>query len=92
MGDAPGLGASGYTCKSGRKYLWWFTALNALLYSTKEVSFIYTAVFGSFLVIRLLAFLWRDGVIQEQFARLRQPLLLVALGVLFSGWVCGRKS
>lgn len=71
-----------YIQKRDEKYLWWFTALNALLYSTKEVSFIYTAIFGSFLVIRLLAFLWRDGVIQEQFARLRQPLMLVALGIL----------
>ena len=70
-----------YIQKREEKYLWWFTAMNALLFSTKEVSFIYTAIFGSFLVIRLLAFLWRDGVLKEQFSHLARPLALVGLGL-----------
>jgi uncharacterized protein (TIGR03663 family) len=36
------------------KYLWWFAGGTALMFATKEVSFIYVAIFGSFLVLRLL--------------------------------------
>lgn len=71
-----------YLRQRQEKYLWWFVAANALLFSTKEVSFIYTAIFGSFLVIRLFVFLWRDGVLKDSFTRLSQPLLLVGLGVV----------
>ncbi|MEI2611433.1 MAG: flippase activity-associated protein Agl23 [Candidatus Promineifilaceae bacterium] len=70
-----------YLRRREEKYLWWFAAANALLFSTKEVSFIYTAIFGSFLLIRLFVFLWRDGVFHEQISRLARPLALIGLGV-----------
>ncbi len=81
-----------YLQKREEKYLWWFTAGNALLFSTKEVSFIYTAIFGSFLVIRQLAFLWRDRVIQDHWPRLVRPLILISLGlVLLAGGFAVQK-
>ncbi len=35
------------------KYLFWFAAALSLMFATKEVAFMYVAIFGSFLVLRL---------------------------------------
>jgi predicted membrane-bound mannosyltransferase/DNA-binding beta-propeller fold protein YncE len=67
------------------KYLWWFAAGNALMFSTKEVSFIYVAIFGSFLIIRLLPQIWLAPWLRNNLSRLISPTLLVLLGMLLVG-------
>ena len=66
-------------------YLWWFAAGMALMYATKEVSYIYTAIFGSFLLIRLGIKIWADEWIHTRQAELVRPLIVVALGFLLAG-------
>ncbi len=67
------------------KYLWWFVAALALLYATKEDSFIYTAIFGSFVVLRLLARLGVATWVRQTLPRLRPAILLAIVGVLLLG-------
>ena len=67
------------------KYLWWWAAGMALMFATKEVSFIYTAIFGSFLIIRLLAFIVTSDWLRPTLPKLRTPMLVVALGLLMVG-------
>jgi uncharacterized protein (TIGR03663 family) len=47
------------------KYLYWFAGALSLMFATKEVAFLYVAIFGSFvalrLVVKLLSADWRDG-------------------------------
>lgn len=49
-----------YLNRRGDKHLYWFTAALALMFTTKEVAFIYVAIIGSFLVMRLVAGMLRD--------------------------------
>ncbi|MCC6607639.1 MAG: TIGR03663 family protein [Anaerolineae bacterium] len=67
------------------KYLWWFAAGNALMFSTKEVSFIYVAIFGSFLILRLLPQIWMAPWLRNNLNKLTSPVLLVLLGLLMVG-------
>ncbi|MDX1413534.1 MAG: TIGR03663 family protein [Candidatus Promineifilaceae bacterium] len=65
------------------KYLWWFVAGTALMFVTKEVAFIYVAIFGSFLVIRLLV-----KIIPSSWFSLRKlvtPLIIFLAGLLLLG-------
>lgn len=64
------------------KYLWWFAAGLALMFATKEVSFIYVAIFGSFLVIRLFVQLVQADWIRDKLPELRQPLALLAIALV----------
>ncbi|MEZ4589894.1 MAG: TIGR03663 family protein [Chloroflexota bacterium] len=64
------------------KYLWWFAAGNALMFSTKEVSFIYVAIFGSFLIVRLLPQVWLAPWLRNNLNKLTSPVLLALLGLL----------
>ena len=64
------------------RYLWWFAAGTALMFSTKEVSFIYVAIFGSMLVIRLLARLATADWLRQTLPNLRLGLLVLIAGVL----------
>ena len=74
------------------KYLWWFAAGNALMFSTKEVSFIYVAIFGSFLILRLLPQIWMAPWLRNNLDRLTSPVLLVLLGLLMlSGGLLGQR-
>ncbi len=66
------------------KYLWWFAAGNALMFSTKEVSFIYVAIFGSFLVLRLLGQVLTANWLRSKLKTLQVPLIVIALGVLMA--------
>jgi predicted membrane-bound mannosyltransferase/DNA-binding beta-propeller fold protein YncE len=74
-----------YLRESRSRYLWWFAAGLALMFSTKEVAFIYVAIFGSFLVLRLLATLAGAPWIREVWPRLRIPLLVALLGIVMVG-------
>ena len=81
-----------YLDDTKEKYLWWFAAGTALMFATKEVAFIYVAIFGSFLIIRLLAKLWLAPWMKASLSRLRTPILMVLAAVLLIGvGVIGEK-
>jgi len=67
------------------RYVWWFAGALALLFSTKEVSFIYVAIFGSFLVVRLIVRLWQERWFRTSLSGLRNPALVLALALLLLG-------
>lgn len=67
------------------KYLWWFAAGLALMFSTKEVAFIYVAIFGSYTVIRLLAQIVPTEWFRKSLTQLRVPLAMIILSVLMIG-------
>ncbi len=66
-------------------YLWFFVAATALMFATKEVAFIYVAIFGSFLVIRLLAKFVDAGRLRDSFSRARMPILVILAGLILAG-------
>ena len=74
-----------YLRERQEKYLWIFTVGTVLMFSTKEVSFIYVAIFGSFLVVRLLPQLWQSAWLQNGWANLRTPILIILIAVLLIG-------
>lgn len=79
------------------KYLWWLAAGMALMFATKEVAFIYVAIFGSFLIVRLLAKMIASDWIRGALGDLRLPLLVVLLGILmvaagYAGHVLAAQS
>ncbi len=67
------------------RYLWWFVAGTALMFSTKEVAFIYVAIFGSYLVIRLAVQIYSSGLLRASLDKLKMPALLALLGLLLVG-------
>lgn len=67
------------------RYLWWFTIGLVLMVATMEASFIYIAIFGSFLVVRLLALVSGAPWLREVLPRLRTPLLVALIGVVLVG-------
>ncbi len=67
------------------KYLWWFTIGLVLMFATMEASFIYVAIFGSFLVVRLLALVVESTWVRDVLPRLRLPLLVALIGVAVVG-------
>lgn len=64
------------------RYVWWFAGALALLFSTKEVSFIYVAIFGSFLVVRLIVRLGQERWFRTALPNLRNPALVLVLALL----------
>ncbi len=77
-----------YVEKRENKYLIWLSAAMVVLYASKEVSFIYIAIFGSFLtiyfVLRLLDARWED---RAWFAIFGVALIATLLGVIALGSV-----
>lgn len=74
------------------KYIGWFAAGTALMFATKEIAFIYVAIFGSFLVIRLLAKMWMAPWLKNRMSRLYVPILIVFVAaLLIGGGVVGQK-
>ena len=67
------------------RYLWWFTIGLVLMFATMEASFIYIAIFGSFLVVRLLALVIGAPWVRDVLPRLRTPLLVALAGVILVG-------
>ena len=67
------------------KRLWLFAAALSLMFATKEVAFIYVAIFGGWLVIRLLPQLWAAPWFHKHMPDLARPLLVVLLGLLLLG-------
>jgi uncharacterized protein (TIGR03663 family) len=66
-------------------YLWFFVAATALMFTTKEVAFIYVAIFGSFLVIRLLTQFVDEPWIRNSLSRLRMPIIVALAGLVIAG-------
>lgn len=74
-----------YLGDTKEKYLWWFAAGTSLMFATKEVAFIYVAIFGSFLVIRLLAKMWLAPWLKTGIKQLRMPMLVAIIALLLIG-------
>jgi uncharacterized protein (TIGR03663 family) len=64
------------------KYLWWFAIGLGLMFATMETSYIYVAIFGSFLVLRLGAKLLAANWVSDKLPDLKQPLILTGLAGL----------
>ncbi|MCP4428620.1 MAG: TIGR03663 family protein, partial [Chloroflexi bacterium] len=81
-----------YIRERDEKYLWWFAAGTALMFATKEVAFIYVAIFGSFIALRLLAHIGLSDWFSQVLPRLRTPIMITMLGVLLvGGGLVGQK-
>jgi len=65
-----------YLRKRRDKYLWWFAIGMALMFTTMETSFIYVAIFGSFLVIALVVKIFTADWFKEVLPRLFVPLVI----------------
>ena len=70
-----------YLRDRNEKSLWWFAGALALLFATKEISFIYVAIFGSALIIQLLLRIVPQPWFFKSFKELMMPLAIVGLGV-----------
>ena len=66
-------------------YIWVFVAATALMFSTKEVAFIYVAIFGSFLVIRLLTQFVGESWLRGSLSKLRMPIIIALAGLVIAG-------
>jgi uncharacterized protein (TIGR03663 family) len=64
------------------KYIWWFAVGLALMFTTMETSFIYVAIFGSFLVLRLAVKILTADWFKGRLNALRSSLLVTLIGVL----------
>ncbi|MFN2138372.1 MAG: flippase activity-associated protein Agl23, partial [Candidatus Promineifilaceae bacterium] len=66
-------------------YMWVFVATTALMFSTKEVAFIYVAIFGSYLLLRVLAKFVDASWLRPALPRLRVPLFVLLAGLVLIG-------
>lgn len=69
----------------GEQSLWWFSFGLAMIFATKEVSFLYVATFGSFLIYRLFLRISVEPWFRKEFGRVARPLLVVGFGILLAG-------
>ncbi len=67
------------------KYLWWFAIGLALMFTTMETAYIYVAIFGSFLILGLVAKIATAPWLRERWAMVRLPLTIVLLAVILFG-------
>jgi hypothetical protein len=73
-----------YIRQRDEKYLWWFAIGLVLMFTTMETSFIYTAIFGSFLVVRLGVQLLQATWLKRIWPQLRTPVMVVAIALLLT--------
>lgn len=71
-----------YTREQKDKYLYWFAGGLAMMFATKEVAFIYVAIFGLIVGIRLLAKIGASEWIRPVLPDLRVPIMVTMLGLL----------
>jgi len=74
-----------YLDHRSEKHLWLFAGALSFLFTTKEVSFIYVAIFGSFVVIRLLPQIAASDWFKKKRESLTVPLLIVLFGLMLVG-------
>ncbi len=67
------------------KYLWWIAAGLALMFATMEAAYIYLAIFGSFLILRLVVRSRAWELIWQERDKTWLPILLLAGGALLAG-------
>ncbi len=68
------------------KYIWWFAIGLAAMFTTMETSFIYVAIFGSFLAFSLLAKIITSDWIRNKISELKLPITLIVVAIaLFAG-------
>ncbi len=79
------LGSWYYFHKQKDKYLWWFAAGLALMFATKEVAFIYVAIFGSWTVLRLAPQVLGAPWFRNTWGNLKLPILIAVIGLLLAG-------
>jgi predicted membrane-bound mannosyltransferase/sugar lactone lactonase YvrE len=82
-----------YLDRKEEKYLWLFAGALSWLFTTKEVSFIYVAIFGSFLLIRLVPQILTAVWLPKIRPALLWPLVILLIGLILvgTGYV-GRKA
>ncbi len=62
--------------------LWWFAAGVSMMFTIKEVSFMYVAIFGSFLVLRLLARVFTATWFYDRWKETKGLFALLALAAV----------
>lgn len=67
------------------KSIYWIAAGIALMHATKEVSFIYTAIFGAFIVFRLLFKIGNQDWFKKALFTINFPMLLILGGLIMFG-------
>jgi len=81
-----------YLKERKERYLWWFALGMALMFTTMETSFIYVAIFGSFLVLALAAKIFTAAWFLDKWRQVLLPLGIVMLAVvLFIVGFSGQK-
>ncbi|MDT8307748.1 MAG: TIGR03663 family protein, partial [Anaerolineae bacterium] len=73
-----------YLRRGQERHLWWFAGALALLFATKEVAFIYVAIFGSFLIGRVIVRLLQEQWFHNAMPRLRNPVIVLAVAMLLA--------
>lgn len=77
----------------GEKSIYWFAFGLGWLFTTKEVSFIYVAIFGSFLVYRLVLQIIYQPWFKSGFRQIVAPLAIMGVGILLlTGGFVGKAS
>lgn len=66
------------------KYVWWFALGAGLMFATMETSYIYVAIFGSFLIVRLVVRSRPWEWAREAREQLTMPAVLLGLGLLLA--------
>src|SRR5690606_26295150 len=74
-----------YIDRREEKYLYYFAAALSFLFTTKEISFFYVAIFGSFLVLRLLPQLVTSEWFATQWRGLLRPFFVLIFGAVLLG-------
>lgn len=74
-----------YLRERQEKYLWWFATGMGLMFATMENSFIYVAIFGSFLILRLVPQLGTAPWLRKVLPKLRTAILLALVALLLIG-------
>lgn len=74
-----------YPMERKDKYLWLFAAGMGLMFATMENSFIYVAIFGSFLILRLVPQILTAPWFGKVLPNLRNPILVLLLSLVIIG-------
>ncbi len=81
-----------YTREQKDTYLYWFAGALAMMFATKEVAFIYVAIFGLIVGTRLLAKIGTAVWLRSIFPKLSTPFLITIAGLLLLfGALLGQK-
>lgn len=79
-----------YIRQRRERYIWWFVAALALMFTTMEAAFIYVAIFGSFLTVRIAVRVLGAPWLRAMLPRLKwQIILLIVSLILIVGGLAG---